>query len=387
MALTREGHPAAFDEIVRRYRGPLVSYAATIVPAHRAEEAVQDALASTYLALTESSAEIHLRAWLFTIVRNRALNSRRDEPLDAHLDESYDGVPQPPQLAAQREELARLVAALQALPTAQREAIVKRELEGLSHGEIAAALGVTPGAVRQLIFRARAALRNCAGVLVPMPLLRALVEAQGAETAGLAAGGGGATAGAALAASSGGGIAAKGGIGLVIGILALGSGLALREDDRGGAGKAAAESGDAAPKAKDSSVGSALRATSSPGERGTEGGDSGAHARTGGAEGHSGPGGGEDDQEQGVSGGSDLPQGRGGPAADGEEDRHSGPGGSGARDDAESDDGEDDEVDNQRSGPRGKNDPADRGDDDRSGPGWDEEPDDDAEAAEAGDED
>ena len=63
-----------------------------------------------------------------------------------------------------------------------------REMEGLSHEEIAAALGVSGGAARQAIHRARQALRNGAGMLVPLPLLKALMAAGSMGTAEVAAG-------------------------------------------------------------------------------------------------------------------------------------------------------------------------------------------------------
>ena len=52
-----------------------------------------------------------------------------------------------------------------------------RELEGMSHEEIAAALGISGGAARQAIARARAAVRGGFGALVPLPLLRVLAAA------------------------------------------------------------------------------------------------------------------------------------------------------------------------------------------------------------------
>ena len=141
------------------------------------------------------------------IVRNTALNDLRDQRVHEHLDENWDGVPQPAEVAAQRAELASVVGRIQDLPTPQREALVKRELEGRSHEEIAASMGATPGAVRGLIFRARAALRDGAGILIPMPALRALLDAgpMQAETAGVGIGG----AAAGLTAGGGGGLAIK----------------------------------------------------------------------------------------------------------------------------------------------------------------------------------
>ena len=67
-----------------------------------------------------------------------------------------------------------------------------RELEGLSHEQIAASLGLSGGAVRQSIYRARRALRDAAGMLVPMPLLRQLLEEGFTQGASAAAAGGGA---------------------------------------------------------------------------------------------------------------------------------------------------------------------------------------------------
>ncbi len=84
---------------------------------------------------------------------------------------------------------------LRALPEPQRAAIVMRELEGLSHEEIAAALGLTGGGARQTIYRARRSLRDGFGLLIPIPLLHLLLAGGGgAATAGAAAGGAGAAA-------------------------------------------------------------------------------------------------------------------------------------------------------------------------------------------------
>ncbi len=229
VALAREGHERAFEEIVCRYRQPLVAFAAAIVPAHRAEDVVQDALASAHGSLVSSEREISLKPWLYTIVRNRALNDLRDEPAHEPLREDFDGVPQPPEVVAQRAELAEVVTRLKGLPPAQRDALLRRELEGRSHDEIAAAIGVTPGAARALIFRARAALRDVAGLLIPLPVLRGLLNAGPISSEAAGAGVGGAAAG--LTAGGGGGVAIKAGAALLAAGLAVGSGIALHERD------------------------------------------------------------------------------------------------------------------------------------------------------------
>jgi RNA polymerase sigma factor (sigma-70 family) len=226
--LVREGHVDAFEEIVCRYRAPLVAYAAGIVSDHDAEDVVQEALTRAHSALSGSRGEMRLRPWLFTIVRNGALNALRDEPLHAPLDESHDGVPQPPEVAAQREELAALTARVRGLPHPQREALVKRELEGRSHAEIAALLGLSPGAVRGLIYRARAALRDGAGMLIPLPVLRALLNSTSATPEATGAAGA-----AAAGLAGGGGVALKAGATLGVAVIAVGSGIAVQSRDGG----------------------------------------------------------------------------------------------------------------------------------------------------------
>jgi RNA polymerase sigma factor (sigma-70 family) len=240
VSLVREGHDLAFEEIVRRYRPPLVAFAGAIVPRDGAEDVVQEALTKAHGALGRDQAEINLRPWLYTIVRNRALNALRDQPVHDHLDENFDGVPQPPHVAARREELAALIAAVQSLPGPQREAILKRELEGRSHDEIAASLDTTPGAVRGLIYRARTALRDGIGVLIPLPVIRAVL---GSGLVGSDAAGAGGAAAAGLAAG-GGGVAMKAGATLGVAVVAVGSGIAIEHrSSRSDETQAAARSG------------------------------------------------------------------------------------------------------------------------------------------------
>ncbi|MDQ2940481.1 MAG: sigma-70 family RNA polymerase sigma factor, partial [Actinomycetota bacterium] len=139
VSLVRNGYETAFEEIVRRYGKPLGCYAAAIVPSHRAEDVTQDAFSKALLALRDTDKEIELRPWLYRIVRNTALNDLRDQPaVTAPLHEGIDGVETPPEAAERREEIAELLRRLRALPDPQRAAIVMRELEGLSHEEIAA---------------------------------------------------------------------------------------------------------------------------------------------------------------------------------------------------------------------------------------------------------
>lgn len=226
--LVRDGYDAAFEEIVRRYRRPLDRFAAAFVGG-RSEDVTQDSFSKALLALRGSEAEVELRPWLYRIVRNTALNELRSRaPAATELSEALPGARSAAAEVEAREELRDLMERLQALPETQRAALVMRELEGLGHEEIAAALGVSGGAARQAIFRARAALREGFGLLVPLPVLRALVD-HGGESA--AAGAGAALGGGAL----------KAGMATALIAGAVGAGVAVEHHHDRGAGPAAAE--------------------------------------------------------------------------------------------------------------------------------------------------
>jgi RNA polymerase sigma factor (sigma-70 family) len=228
VTLVREGYEAAFEEIVRRYGKQLGRFAAAIVGG-RAEDVTQDAFSKALLALRRDDAEIELRPWLYRIVRNTALNELRDRPPTAEtLAEAIAGGRNPAEELEQREQLADLMKRLQALPESQRAAIVMRELEGLSHEEIAAALGLSGGAARQAIHRARTALRDGAGLLLPLPLLRFLVD-HGTEVAAAGAGAGTATVAGGAVSGAGAGTLLKAGVVTAVLAGSVGTGVALRE--------------------------------------------------------------------------------------------------------------------------------------------------------------
>jgi RNA polymerase sigma factor (sigma-70 family) len=224
VTLVREGYESAFEEIVRRYGKPLTRYAAAIVGS-RGEDVTQDAFSKALLALRRNEAEIELRPWLFRIVRNTALNDLRDSPPTPELlAEAIAGGDSPAEELERREELTDLMRRLRSLPEPQRAAIVMREMEGLSHEEIAAALGVSGGAARQAIHRARQTLRNGAGMLVPLPLLKALLAAGSMGTAEVAAGAGG---------TVGAGVAIKAVTATVLVAGAVGAGVAVHDSRHG----------------------------------------------------------------------------------------------------------------------------------------------------------
>jgi RNA polymerase sigma-70 factor (ECF subfamily) len=162
--LVRAGDDRAFEAIVDRYQPLLVAYARQLMGGahHDAEEAVQDVFVKGLAALRADGRDMALKPWLYAIARNRCLDQLRKPvrtvelaPLEPLL---YDAAGDPHAGAVRREELRRLVDHLEGLPARQRAALVMHELEDRSHAHIARELGVSTGATKALVCRARSAL-------------------------------------------------------------------------------------------------------------------------------------------------------------------------------------------------------------------------------------
>ena len=178
--LTRDGNDRAFEAIVQRYRRPLLRYCSRLLPAARAEDALQQAFLSAHRAIHAGDAELNLRPWLYRIAHNASLNLLRQHGFDhEQVTEEIDGVDTPPQIFERGERLRTVVAAVRDLPPRQRDAIVLQAMEGRSYDEIAAELGVSDGAVRQLLNRARNTLREAAAALTPTGLLSRVASSGG----------------------------------------------------------------------------------------------------------------------------------------------------------------------------------------------------------------
>lgn len=175
LELLSQGHERAFEVIVLRYRPELLSYCRRLgLSDSRAEDALQHALLKAWLALQGGTEVRELRAWLYRVVHNTAVNVIRSSPeeraldLDAALIEAAT-VPESEleRSTAAREALTHVAA----LPPMQRHAMLLSAVEGCTHEEVASALGITHVAVRGLLYRARVTLRAAAAALTPAPLI------------------------------------------------------------------------------------------------------------------------------------------------------------------------------------------------------------------------
>ena len=133
---------------------------------HDAQDVVQEAYlrAWRYFAGFRGGDE---RAWLLTIVRNCCYTWRRSRPARDNVpfdEEQHSGDEQSRYEADARaindSERGALASALDALPTEFREALVLREIDGLSYREIAGITGVPVGTVMSRLARGRERLKR-----------------------------------------------------------------------------------------------------------------------------------------------------------------------------------------------------------------------------------
>ncbi|HEY2216461.1 MAG TPA: sigma-70 family RNA polymerase sigma factor, partial [Solirubrobacteraceae bacterium] len=166
----------AFEALVQRYRRPLLRYCRSLrLSDTRAEDVLQQALLRAWLALSGGADVRDLRPWLYRIVHNTAVNAMRSssevphgELTDAvHASAAHPGESELDRKMAVRDALGHVAA----LPQMQRQAVFLTAVDGQSHDEVAGTLGITPGALRGLLYRARTTLRSAAAMLTPQPLL------------------------------------------------------------------------------------------------------------------------------------------------------------------------------------------------------------------------
>jgi RNA polymerase sigma-70 factor, ECF subfamily len=170
---TLEGESSAFEKLVRRYEGRVYRTTLGVTGnAEDAEEATQDTFVRAYQHLSEFRGEARFSTWLTRIAFNEGLQClRRRKPMESLDDPSTPGLEPMPQRTGEwytdpearysKQELHRLVEeALESLPAIYRTAFILRDLEGLSNGEAAEALGLKVEALKSRVVRARLMMRE-----------------------------------------------------------------------------------------------------------------------------------------------------------------------------------------------------------------------------------
>lgn len=127
---------------------------------HDAEDIVQESFLKAYKA-QESFRGSEAKTWMLAIVRNTAMDFLRrykssvTTALDEPGFEPQDDSPDPELILLEQSRRDRVRKAISQLEPEFREAIVLREIEGLSYKEIAAVLDIPMGTVMSRLSRAR----------------------------------------------------------------------------------------------------------------------------------------------------------------------------------------------------------------------------------------
>jgi RNA polymerase sigma-70 factor, ECF subfamily len=192
LAGARRREPAAVTRVYSAYAPALFRFfLAAVGDRPTAEDLTGDVFKSAIEGLPGFRGPVEaLGGWLFTIAHHDLSDYRRRQarhlvqPLDDLLEEAAlaGGAVDPEELALDRVEGDRVLAALRQLSPDQREVLLLRMAAGLTAPEVAAIVGQTTGAVKALQHRGVASLARVLGVTnhtsSPEPLSRSSVPAR-----------------------------------------------------------------------------------------------------------------------------------------------------------------------------------------------------------------
>lgn len=168
VARLREGDARALADVYARYQARIWAFLLRLSGRrHLAEDLFQE----TWLAVARDASGLRedtdLKAWLFTVARNRHRSYRRWALLDFTRLLEFGTAPEahvlpPDQEAEARAEALRAEAAFARLSAAHREVLLLVVGEGLDATRAGAVLGLSAEAVRQRLRRARVELAEIA---------------------------------------------------------------------------------------------------------------------------------------------------------------------------------------------------------------------------------
>jgi RNA polymerase sigma-70 factor (ECF subfamily) len=164
------GDTGGFEQLMMRHRQRAYGIALGLTGSHDdAMDAVQKAFLRIYRSLGRFRLDEPFFPWFYRIVRNTALNQRRDE--SRHKGEvplewvtQPDGQPDPLAATVAEDLRERLWRGLEELPPEMREVFTLYHFQGLKYREIAEAVDIPLGTVMSRLHAARLRLREAAGL-------------------------------------------------------------------------------------------------------------------------------------------------------------------------------------------------------------------------------
>jgi RNA polymerase sigma-70 factor (ECF subfamily) len=157
------GDRLAFDELVRRHLRALLRYATRLTGSPTtAEDITQETFLAAWAGLPRFAFRSSFRTWLFTIATRKTIDLERRRAAVVLPDETFEtmavSTPGPLAQTVEHSLFEALHRELGRLGYHARACWWLREVEGLSHQEIATALSISRGSVRGHLQRARAQL-------------------------------------------------------------------------------------------------------------------------------------------------------------------------------------------------------------------------------------
>jgi RNA polymerase sigma-70 factor, ECF subfamily len=169
----RRGEPEAFAELVERTHRHVYTLAYRLVgDRHEAEDVAQEAYLRVHRSLGTFRGESSFRTWMYRVVANVAMSHLRRRGRFGDLGDERDLAIRVPETVrdetseVDRDELRR---ALAVLPDAHRVAVLMKDAYGFSCQEIADQMGVSEGAVKVRLHRARKRLKDLLYGEAPAP--------------------------------------------------------------------------------------------------------------------------------------------------------------------------------------------------------------------------
>jgi RNA polymerase sigma-70 factor (ECF subfamily) len=164
MIRAAQGDVTAFEELVRRNQAMAWALAwRCLSDSSEAHDVVQDAFLKIYRAASRYKPTAKFQTYLTRVVTRLCLDreaKKRPQYMDL-LPPVADSLHGPEALVIDAELRDAVQECLARLPANQRIAITLRQYEGMSYGEIADVLKLSPKAVDSLLQRARGSLRGC----------------------------------------------------------------------------------------------------------------------------------------------------------------------------------------------------------------------------------
>lgn len=154
----KTGDPEVFSEVYASYYKPLCLFCSNYVSPEEAEEIVQDLMLYVWENHARLIEDLSLKSFLFTSVKNRALNSVTRAGIKRHVYEEYQSELVKNRISADSsfgtELFNTYMKALHDLPGPQQEAYFMSRYKRLTHKEIADTLHVSVQTVNYRIGKA-----------------------------------------------------------------------------------------------------------------------------------------------------------------------------------------------------------------------------------------